>query len=98
MASPAALGHVRQRRRQTVDVVADVAVVAEEQAALVSRLAAALAHRAVQAAPALLQHHAAHRHAHAVRVVALTALGAADQAILRQGRVIASKRKTRLTN
>ncbi len=41
-------------------MVADVALVTEDHVRLVVLLAAALAHRAVQAAPALLQDHFCH--------------------------------------
>ena len=75
-ALPIAFGHLVKRRIEAVDVVADVAVVAQKQATLVGRLAAALAHRAVQAAPALLQHDIAHLDVRAVRVIALAALTA----------------------
>lgn len=59
-AFPVAFGHVIQRRIETVDVVADVAVVAQEQASFVGCLAAALAHRAVQTSPASFVHYVCH--------------------------------------
>ncbi len=57
LALPGALGDVVERRVEAVDVVGDVALVAQDEARLVVRLAAALAHRAVQAPPPLVQDH-----------------------------------------
>ena len=57
LALPVALRNVIQRRVHAVDVVGYVALVAQQQAALVVALAAALAHGAVQTPPALLQDH-----------------------------------------
>lgn len=57
LALPVALGHLLQRRVDAVNVVRDVALVAEDELVLVVRLAAAFAEGAVQAAPPLLQDH-----------------------------------------
>ena len=81
-AFPGALGHLLQRRFYAVRVEADVAVVAEYKARLVVPLAATFAHRTVQASPALLQYHLRHFDVGAVRVVALSALGAGDETAL----------------
>lgn len=54
---PGALGNLVKRWIQTVDVIADVTHVAQDESTLVVRLTTTLAHRAVQAAPALLQNH-----------------------------------------
>jgi len=78
---PVAFGHLVKRRRQTINVITYVAVVAQQKPGLVSRLAAALAHRTVQTPPAFIQHHIADAHARAVRVVALAALRTTQQAI-----------------
>lgn len=67
-ALPVALGHLVERRIETIDVVADVAVVAQQQATFVRRLAAALAHRAVQTSPATLHDYVAHLFSIADRV------------------------------
>jgi len=56
LALPGALRYFVQRRIEAIDVEADVALVAQDQPTLVVRFAATLAHRAVQAAPAFLQH------------------------------------------
>lgn len=75
LALPRARRHILQRRVEAVGVVADVAVVAQQQPTLIGRLAAALADGALQAPPALLQHDLRHLgHTGANRVVALTAL------------------------
>lgn len=55
LALPGPLGHGVEGRVQAVGVVADVAVVAQQQAAGVAGLAARLAHRALQTAPPLGQ-------------------------------------------
>lgn len=55
LALPVALRHVVQRRLHAVNVVRDVALVAQEQTGLVVTLATPFAHGTVQAAPALLQ-------------------------------------------
>ena len=57
LALPAVLGHVLQGRVQAVGVVADVTVVTQQEAPRVAGLAARLAHRTLQAAPAFTQHH-----------------------------------------
>ena len=54
---PAALRDRVQGRVQAVGVVADVAVVAQQQARGVRGLPTHLAHDALQAAPALTEHH-----------------------------------------
>lgn len=56
-ALPSAFGHGLQRRVQAVGVVADVAVVAEQQPGRVGGFAAHLADDALHAAPTLQQHH-----------------------------------------
>ena len=46
-----------ERRIQAVDVVADITFIAQDEARLVVRLPAALAHRTVQTPPTLVQNH-----------------------------------------
>ena len=60
LALPAAVWHVVERRVHAVSVERDVALVAQDEATFVVLLAAALAHGAVQAAEAALQHHLVH--------------------------------------
>ena len=63
-----------QGRVSAVDVVRDVAVIAEDQVGLVVLLAAALAHGSVQASPALLEDHLGHLDIDAVGMITLTTL------------------------
>lgn len=78
-ALPASLWHSLQGWVQAVGVVADVAVVAEQQARGVRGFAAHLAHDALHAAPALQQHHLGDLAVDTVGVVALGALGTGEQ-------------------
>lgn len=55
LALPGSLGHSVEGRVQAVGVVADVAVVTQQQAARVAGFAAGLAHRALKTAPPLGQ-------------------------------------------
>ena len=57
-AFPGALGDLVEGRIEAVDVVADVTLVTQNQTPLVMRLTAALAHSALQTAPAFLQNDA----------------------------------------
>ena len=82
LALPVALRHVIQRRIHAVDVVRDVALVAEQEAGLVVALTAALADGAVQTAPSLLQDHFGDFDVGAVGMVALAALGARHEPTL----------------
>jgi len=54
LALPRALRDAVQRRIKTVDVIADVTLVTEDEATLVVRFTAPLAHGAVQTAPSFL--------------------------------------------
>lgn len=56
-ALPATLGHGLQGRVEAVGVVADVAVITQQESPWVRGLPASLAHRALQAPPALAQDH-----------------------------------------
>lgn len=66
-------------------MVTYVAIVAENQTALVVSLAATLADRAVKAAPTLLENDLRYFDAGAVGMVTLAALGASDQTTLLVG-------------
>ena len=59
---PVALRHVIERRVHAVNVVRDVALVAQQETRLVVALTASFAHGAVQTPPALLQDHFRHLH------------------------------------
>lgn len=71
LALPIALRHVVQRRIHAVNVVGDVALVAQEETGLVMTLATPFTHRTVQAAPALLQNDFGDLDVGAERMVAL---------------------------
>lgn len=93
LALPGSLGHSVEGRVQAVRVIADVAVVAQQQAAGVAGLATRLAHRALQTAPPLgeddprdleqssIKRQQSHTHSHSrlVNHDALLELGTAGQ-------------------
>ena len=82
LALPGTVRYLVQWRVRAIDVVGDVAVVAQDQVGLVVLLPASLADRAVQTAPALLEDDLGDLDVDTVGVVALAALSTADQAAL----------------
>ena len=90
---PRTIWYMVQRWFGTVDVVRDVTVVAKDRVCLVMFATTSLTDRTVEAPPTFLQDHLGHLHIDTVRVVALAALGAADEPTLQ----IVAKRATHHT-
>ena len=74
------MGNLFQGRLHAIDMIRNIALVAEDEVGLVVLVAAAFADGAVETPPALLEYHLRQPYVDAMRVITLAALGAHDQA------------------